>query len=527
LRAQWSPLLPGTFAASSLDGRLKVFGISDPQSGKPLAPGAAPFDPPSWLSRPHAASFGFGGKLVHVHPDVDGSLSRVTIHRVRCDEEWAARSREVANLVKAQDVGAIIDAKLAVAPAAAASADAGAAVPFWPLMRAYVDGNWNDILALLGADEAQWKKDVDAGLTPASVKAPEAAPTADAAEAEPAVESPAADARSASLFGPTASDEVNFMDLATASPTTSGGASVPIDSDLPDFAGLFGDLRVSAGADGVLAKAVLLGRFAEAAEHCLRTGRVGDALLLAACGGRELLARTQLRALRAHANPFMGVLAVFMGSAWEDLVEHCSVAQWKECLQLLVARVRVADAVRFSGLARQLGDRLSAEARPADAVTCYLCAGDLAKSVDAWSAAEGASASPRASLLDAVCRIFVFRSAQSRLELPASAAERIRQQAEQLVSEGELETALVFLDELARAGYTDDQVKLLVHRAKRASAPTVVAAAPQAAAAAGGRAGPALSASAAQGRARAFHGRRRRAAAADRHTAPRLLCLLQ
>jgi protein transport protein SEC31 len=47
--------------------------------------------------------------------------------------------------------------------------------------------------------------------------------------------------------------------------------------------------------DGAVKRAVIVGNFEAAVDLCLKFGRLADALLLAATGGRELFQRTQDR----------------------------------------------------------------------------------------------------------------------------------------------------------------------------------------------------------------------------------------
>lgn len=60
--------------------------------------------------------------------------------------------------------------------------------------------------------------------------------------------------------------------------------------------------------DDAVKRAVIAGNFEAAVDCCFRFGRMADALLLAATGGRELFQRTQERYLDLYAaNPFIRV----------------------------------------------------------------------------------------------------------------------------------------------------------------------------------------------------------------------------
>jgi protein transport protein SEC31 len=153
----------------------------------------------------------------------------------------------------------------------------------------------------------------------ASASAAAAAPPAPAAASSPATatadslfgESPGGDGSVDSLFGAPASGMSDFLvgDHAPAptpainQPAANQPAAAPVPVPVPVTMPLVSQpVPPNPVLDGAVKRAVIVGNFEAAVDLCLKFGRLADALLLAATGGRELFQRTQDRLLHEFSH---------------------------------------------------------------------------------------------------------------------------------------------------------------------------------------------------------------------------------
>jgi protein transport protein SEC31 len=108
--------------------------------------------------------------------------------------------------------------------------------------------------------------------------------------------------------------------------------------------------------DAAIKRAVICGEFEGAVDCCFRFGRLADALLLAATGGRELFQRTQERYLALNAaQAYVKVTRSIVNHQLQSLVDESEPRCWKETLAILVT---YATADEFASLCDSLATRL-------------------------------------------------------------------------------------------------------------------------------------------------------------------------
>ena len=80
--------------------------------------------------------------------------------------------------------------------------------------------------------------------------------------------------------------------------------------------------------------------------------------------------------------PFQ-LMSVVVNRDWRDIVESCVLENWREALAALVT---YAKAEEFTALCDLLGQRLEQEGDEhcANAMVCYICAGNVEKFVSCW-----------------------------------------------------------------------------------------------------------------------------------------------
>ena len=149
-------------------------------------------------------------------------------------------------------------------------------------------------------------------------------------------------------------------------------------------------------ADKLITRALVLGDFESAVSLCISSDRFADALLLAVCGGEDLLARTQKAYFEKRTSqlPYLRLFQSIVSDDLTDVVQNADLTEWQE---IFVVLCTFAKQDEFSNLAEQLGQRLEyqyASSRSSDltkakehrknAVLCYLAAGKLEKVAGMW-----------------------------------------------------------------------------------------------------------------------------------------------
>lgn len=149
--------------------------------------------------------------------------------------------------------------------------------------------------------------------------------------------------------------------------------------------------------DQLVTKALVLGDFESAVSLCLSSDRFADAILLAAKGGSELLARTQKAYFerRTMSYPYLRLFQSIVTNDLADIVQNADLQEWQE---IFVVLCTFASPEEFPGLTEQLGRRLEFQfslAKASDdlgrayefrknATLTYLAAGRLERLINIW-----------------------------------------------------------------------------------------------------------------------------------------------
>jgi protein transport protein SEC31 len=213
-------------------------------------------------------------------------------------------------------------------------------------------------------------------------KSPKREPEATKEEAVPAADGGDSCNAVDSLFGESAGAD-DFLGGVAAPPPAPPAPAAPA-APAPASAPLVGEaVGPNAVLDAAIKRAVICGEFEGAVDCCFRFGRLADALLLAATGGRELFQRTQERYLALNASqPFVKVTRSIVNHQLQTLVDESDPAAWKETLAILVT---YATADEFASLCDSLATRLKEVGRdPKAATLCFICAGNVDRTVQIW-----------------------------------------------------------------------------------------------------------------------------------------------
>ncbi|RHZ15093.1 hypothetical protein DYB37_009023 [Aphanomyces astaci] len=170
------------------------------------------------------------------------------------------------------------------------------------------------------------------------------------------------------------------------------GAAVPPSAVLPSPSDVeSGPLPTfTAASEASITRSLLVGNFDAAVDVCLANNQLANALLLATCGGPELWHRTQEAFFSRQTRPFMQIVAAIIKNELDTLV-----LQWKQTLAILST---YSKSDEFPALCDQLAWRLLKSGDAFAASLCFICAMNMPKTVELWTAAASSHGHPAATV---------------------------------------------------------------------------------------------------------------------------------
>ncbi|KAG0346435.1 protein transport protein S31 [Podila humilis] len=431
---EWCPRNPDVLASASFDGKINVFSVQSTRDGDsatahhaaqeahdPFAPhvlqpqGTSPTlslrQPPKWLRRPVGASFGFGGKLaifrnrpaplLNIPPGAVASagtptiISSVALVNVVTESEIVQRAIDLECALDNKTLDKFCESKTRSDPDTAEC---------WSVLRALFEANPREQLVHhLGFDKQNLIDQVTA-LT-GSLNLGGNDTTLTSARAPLSVNGDTGNALSrsqrGSILGINALFAVGGLGLQASESSTGIAPHVSVPASIKTKSlGSF-NIFPSSGSDidRKITQCVVAGDFDSAVSVCLHDNRLADALVLAICGGPELLERTQRAYFEktAHSKSYLRLLQSVVNGDLEDVVEHADLMDWQEVVVILCTfarpdefgRLCEALGVRLQNvwaLRIQAGETLEATSTMRrNAVLCYLAAGSLERVVSIWA----------------------------------------------------------------------------------------------------------------------------------------------
>lgn len=160
--------------------------------------------------------------------------------------------------------------------------------------------------------------------------------------------------------------------------TTNGVASLSLSSDKTAAGG-----GMSKSAEDIVKKALLVGNFEAAVECCFQSGNLSDALLLASCGGQDLLSMAQERyfELESAKRPYLSLVNNIVKNQLAALVDQSDTSQWQETLAILAT---YAQSDEFPTLCIALGQRLEDAGDAENANLCFMCSLNVEQATRFW-----------------------------------------------------------------------------------------------------------------------------------------------
>ncbi|GAB5032925.1 secretory protein sec31 [Nannochloropsis oceanica] len=475
--ATWSPILPAVVGTSSFNRTVEFYSLTGVRSTTGRAP--------KWLRRPVAASFGWGGQLVHVDNGAaaktakpagapgaprggpGGKKPMVHLRGLVEDTELVAASKEFKEIVLSQDYPSFCAAR-------ASAAKTGEERQVWAVLQTIVDKESKSQLNhTLGYDGAS----IAAAAAAATAALRSKAKTPSPAGAAPPIASTSHSRSSSTASGGLGAAE-GWGDLGDEVDGFSAPASGPgVETVTGTLAGLrmAGKATPYPEAEAHVKRALLAGGLEAAVQACLEHDLVAEALLLASAPDADpgVWARTKDAYVSRHAGqrPLLRIIDAVLKSDMSELVGSSDLIQWQETLALLNT---YTTGETFAGLTELLGTRLETERRDrASATLCYLCSLNIGKAVRFWvdtlqEAKQRLGRTDTLALHHFVEKVTICLSAAEQQGqapvLPADVAVLFTEYAEILAAQGELDMAYTFVKNIP-----DPSTALLKDRLFRAS----------------------------------------------------------
>jgi protein transport protein SEC31 len=492
---QWSPGTPGVLSTSSYDGKIGIYNIEacsrsstshdsyfgGAVGGKDYS--SALRKAPKWLKRPVGATFGFGGTLVSFAPKkaAPGATavgSEIRIQHLLTEEGLVKRSSEFEEAIAGGDRTALKSYCESKVSAATSEDDRET----WNFLKIMFDEEARkELLAHFGFSASTHEK----------VEEPEeeSAVTEDLAnlgltESTPVEEPKLAPSISVEndLLGGEDDGEDFFDRLETPQTPTepspapetdvAENAEVEPEAVTPEPRGE--DAKDEAGTeiDEAIERALFAGDFEGAVNICLGADRLDHALLMASVSGPELWEKTQRACFRRSKQPYLKVVSAVVNNDLQGLVESRPLKLWRETLALICTFGRSED---WTTLCDALGARLDANCNIQAATLCYICAGNIERTVDIWSRTlKSKKGGPEFVdvLQDIMEKSVILGLATGTKQASPSLAGLVCFYAELLASQGLLSTALEYIKLVP----SDDSSPALVELRERISRSGQVAA---------------------------------------------------
>ncbi|TAQ89122.1 hypothetical protein B7494_g2514 [Chlorociboria aeruginascens] len=382
-QTRFNPHNPALSATASFDGKISIQTLQNTNSKASQSEVQGPVDgedfftkaqtqpqeasfslkkAPKWLERPVGASFGFGGKLVSfsVVPSEEGRprSSKIQISHFSVDSDIGSATESFENALVAGNISSICESHISMAKTEGEKAD-------WKVIGTLITDNpRKQVIEYLGFSDLEDSSSGTAGLEPAATDT--AQDTSAETNGAPAVKNN----RLSTLFA----DGVDGDDFLSTIAATKGAKT-----DNPFY--LFA--TTDSASEKQVTKALMLGQFEKAMTICIKEDRIADALIIANCGGKELLEKAQSAYLsRKEQGPnYLRLLTSIITENLWDLVYNADLENWKESMAALCT---YADPSEFPDLCEALGDRILESGSPKDASFCYLVGSKLEKVISIW-----------------------------------------------------------------------------------------------------------------------------------------------
>ncbi|KAI3739174.1 hypothetical protein L2E82_29571 [Cichorium intybus] len=197
--------------------------------------------------------------------------------------------------------------------------------------------------------------------------------------------------------------------------------------------------------DDGIQRALVVGDYKGAVEQCIAANKMADALVIAQVGGASLWETTRDHYFKKNTSPYLKVVAAMVNNDLASLVNIRPLKSWKETLALLCT---FAQGDEWTSLCDTLASRLITAGNTLAATLCYICSGNIDKTVEIWSkkvTIEHDGKSYVDLLQDLMEKTVVLAFATGQKRFSASICKLVEKYTEILASQGLLSTAMEYL----------------------------------------------------------------------------------
>ncbi|PSS09961.1 Protein transport protein SEC31 B like [Actinidia chinensis var. chinensis] len=443
----WYPKIPGVISASSFDGKIGIYniegcsrvGIGDGDFG------AASLRAPKWYKRKAGVSFGFGGKLLSFHSkDAAAGVSEVYVHKLVTENSLVSRSSEFDAAIRngeRSSLRLLCDKKTQ-------ESESEDDRETWGFLKVMFDDDGTartNLLTHLGFSLPIEAKDtVQADLS-------QEVSTVGLEEKVADKGGSVVDREPATFLADNGEDFFNNLPSPKAeTPVSNSGDNLTVGDSVPSVEGMQQEMdgqveSADPAFDDAVQRALVVGDYKGAVAQCISANKMADALVIAQVGGVSLWDSTRDQYLKMSHSPYLKVVSAMVNNDLMSLVNIRPLKSWKETLALLCT---FAQTEEWASLCDALASRLRAVGNTLAATLCYICAGNIDKTVEIWSQSlmtEHEGKSYVDLLQDIMEKTIVLALATGQKQFSASLCKLVEKYAEILANQGDLTTAMEYL----------------------------------------------------------------------------------
>ncbi|TYJ04678.1 hypothetical protein E1A91_A12G108400v1 [Gossypium mustelinum] len=446
----WYPKIPGVISASSFDGKIGmykiegccIYGVGEGDFG------AVSLRAPKWYKRPVGASFGFGGKMVSFCPRASGvgtsASSEVFVHYLVTEESLVSRSSEFESAIQNGERSSL----RVLCEKKSQESESQDDRETWGFLKVMFEDDGTARTKLLmhlgfslpAEEKGTVQDDLSRSLNDITLEDKVAEKVGHEVEKE------------ATLFAADNGEDFfnNLPSPKTDTPVSPSGDNFAIESGVPseelipqESDGL--EESVDQSFNDAVQRALVVGDYKGAVAQCIAANKMSDALVIAHVGGASLWESTCDQYLKISHSPYLKVISAMVNNDLMSLVKTRPLKFWKETLALFCT---FAQREEWTVLCDSLASKLIASGNTLAATLCYICAGNIDKTVEIWSrclTTEHDGKSYIDLLQDMMEKTIVLALATGHKQFSASLCKLVEKYAEILASQGLLMVAMEYL----------------------------------------------------------------------------------
>ncbi|XP_042010022.1 protein transport protein SEC31 homolog B-like [Salvia splendens] len=464
----WYSKIPGVISASSFDGKVGLYNIEGAgRYGLGESDfSAAPLRAPKWHKRKAGVSFGFGGKLISFNSaEQPTGSSEVLVHNLVTEHGLISRSSEFEKEIQNGDKSAL---KL-LCERKSQESESEDERETWGFMKVMFneDGTARSkLLSHLGfsppiEEIKSEQNDVAEQVEDLSL------------DESKTIKTGVSGYRESALFATdNGEDFFNNLPSPKADTPVANSKGEVVGAAVKESRQEIDRLEESSDPsfDDAVQRALIVGDYKGAVAQCISANRLADALVISHVGGTSLWESTRDQYLKTSRSPYLKVVYAMVNNDLMSIANTRPLKSWKETLALFCT---FAQTDEWTLLCDTLAAKLMSAGDTTAATLCYICAGNIDKTVEIWSknlSAEHDGKSYVDRLQDLMEKTIVFALASGQKRFSDSLCKLVEKYSEILASQGLLTTAMEYLNLLGTEELSTE-ITILRDRIARSTEP--------------------------------------------------------